>query len=143
LVLVLNLNVVDVFSTVLRDDKVRQQLLTQGELVGLTMQQQQRAVDATVQQFAAAVPASAGQQPPIPEKTVAELQASMQHSLALLQQATIPLGAPWPRQVSDLLERSALVIFSGLLVGLGGPFGFDTFRKLSSIAGVIRAIRQA
>jgi hypothetical protein len=99
LVLVLNLNVVDVFSTVLRDDKVRQQLLTQGELVGLTMQQQQRAVDATVQQFAAAVPASAGPQPPIPEKTVAELQASMQHSLALLQQATIPLGAPWPRQV--------------------------------------------
>lgn len=151
LVLVLNLNVVDVFNTVLRDDKVRQQLLAQSELVSLTMQQQQLSADAAVQQLAAATPAT--QDPTAdstdapshlrPEKSVAELQASMQQSLDLLQNAAIPMGAPWPQQFPELLERMALVIFSGLLVGLGGPFWFDTFRKLSSIAGVLRAIPQA
>lgn len=153
LVLVLNLNVVDVFNTVLRDDKVRQQLLAQSELVSLTMQQQQQAADAAVQQLAAATSApkdttadtSTTEAPPnlSPEKSVAELQASMQQSLDLLQNAAIPMGAPWPQQFPELLERMALVIFSGLLVGLGGPFWFDTFRKLSSIAGVLRALPQA
>jgi len=151
LVLVLNLNVVDVFNTVLRDDKVRQQLLAQSELVSLTMQQQQQAANAAVQQLAAVT--SAGPAPTVapietpphlsPEKSVAELQASMQQSLDLLQNAAIPIGAPWPQQFPELLERMALVIFSGLLVGLGGPFWFDTFRKLSSISGVIRALPQA
>lgn len=153
LVLVLNLNVVDVFSTVLRDDKVRQQLLAQSELVSLTMQQQQQAADAAVQQLAGAAPATTGAvtdatvaaAPPhlSHEKSVAELQTSMQQSLDLLQNAAIPMGAPWPQQFPELLERMALVIFSGLLVGLGGPFWFDTFRKLSSIAGVIRVLPQA
>lgn len=151
LVLVLNLNVVDVFNTVLRDDKVRQQLLAQSELVSLTMQQQQLSADAAVQQLAAATPAtqdptadSTEASPHLrPEKSVAELQASMQQSLDLLQNAAIPMGAPWPQQFPELLERMALVIFSGLLVGLGGPFWFDTFRKLSSIAGVLRALPQA
>jgi|GEM_PF-4730475 len=148
LVLVLNLNVVDVFNTVLRDDKVRQQLLAQSELVSLTMQQQQLAVDAAVQQLATKPEASdqlTTEAPPnlSPEKSVAELQASMQQSLDLLQNAAIPMGAPWPQQFPELLERMALVIFSGLLVGLGGPFWFDTFRKLSSIAGVIRVLPQA
>lgn len=147
LVLVLNLNVIDVFNTVLRDDKVRQQLLAQSELASLTMQQQQQAANAAVQQLAVATRApfdttAAG--PHLdPEKTIAELQSSMQQSLDLLQQAAIPMGAPWPQQFPELLERMALVIFSGLLVGLGGPFWFDTFRKLSSIAGVIRALPQA
>jgi len=158
LVLVLNLNVVDVFSTVLRDDKVRQQLLTQSELVSLTMQQQQQAADAAVQQHIELTPATAGAAvdtnlettpaaaapPPLsPEKSVAALQASMQQSLDLLENAAIPMGAPWPQQFPELLERMVWVIFSGLLVGLGGPFWFDTFRKLSSIAGVIRALPQA
>ncbi|OBP16515.1 hypothetical protein A5320_03675 [Rheinheimera sp. SA_1] len=154
LVLALNLNVVDVFSTVLRDDKVRQQLLAQSELVSLTMQRQQQATDAAVQQFAAATPGAAPDLTPTatktaappqlsPEKSAAELQASMQQSLKLLQNAAIPMGAPWPDKFPELLERMALVIFSGLLVGLGGPFWFDTFRKLSSIAGVLRALPQA
>lgn len=154
LVLALNLNVVDVFSTVLRDDKVRQQLLAQSELVSLTMQQQQQAADAAVQQLAAVTLGAAPNLTPAatktaaspqlsPEKSAAELQASMQQSLKLLQNAAIPMGAPWPDKFPELLERMALVIFSGLLVGLGGPFWFDTFRKLSSIAGVIRALPQA
>lgn len=150
LVLVLNLNVVDVFNTVLRDDKIRQQLLAQSELVSLTMQQQQQASTAAVQQLAAstateatAVDALSTAQYLQSEKSVAELQASLQQSLNVLEKAAIPMGAPWPQQIPELLERLGLVIFSGLLVGLGGPFWFDTFRKLSSIAGVVRALPQA
>ena len=59
------------------------------------------------------------------------------------RRGSIPMGAPWPVQFPELLERMVLVIFSGLLVGLGGPFWFDTFRKLSSIAGVVRALPPA
>ena len=144
LILVMNLNVVDVFSTVLRDDKVRQQLLAQSELVSLTMQQQQQAANVAIKQTAATTPDETASPPDLqPEKSVTELQTSLQQSLDLLQNAAIPMGAPWPQQFPELLERMALVIFSGLLVGLGGPFWFDTFRKLSSIAGVVRALPQA
>lgn len=145
LVLVLNLNVVEVFNTVLRDDKIRQQLLVQSELVSLSMQQQQLATDAAVRQFATD-PVNTGKDTTAqlqPEKSIAELQASMQHSLKILERGSIPMGAPWPVQFPELLERMVLVIFSGLLVGLGGPFWFDTFRKLSSIAGVVRALPPA
>lgn len=148
LVVMLNLNVIDVFNTVLKDDKIRQQLLAQSDLVALTMQQQQQVADQAVQQLqtAAAPPEQAastavgtGQA----EKNLNEASALLQHSLSQLQDAGLPFGEPWPAEPRAFAERALLVIFSGLLVGLGGPFWFDTFRKLSSIAGVAKAVAAA
>ncbi len=144
LVVMLNLNVIDVFNTVLKDDKIRQQLLAQSDLVALAMQQQQRSADQAVAQLqttespAQAISTAEGSTQA--EKSLTEASAQLQHSLRQLQDAGLPFGEPWPAELWAFAERALLVIFSGLLVGLGGPFWFDTFRKLSSIAGVARAV---
>ena len=39
-----------------------------------------------------------------------------------------------------LLKWVLAVLLAGLLIGLGGPFWFDTFRKLSSLTGIVRGL---
>ena len=40
-----------------------------------------------------------------------------------------------------LLKWFLAVLLAGLLIGLGGPFWFDTFRKLSALTSIVRGLQ--
>ncbi len=73
-------------------------------------------------------------------------QEDLKPLLQDLQQNSLPVGwhtAPWnqSRWKTDnrplaLIQWSLSLILSGLLIGLGGPFWFDTYRKLGVLAGL-------
>lgn len=50
--------------------------------------------------------------------------------------------AKWHESAWLLMQWGSAVLLTGLLIGLGGPFWFDTFRKLSALTGVTRSIRE-
>lgn len=47
----------------------------------------------------------------------------------------------WAGDIWLLLKWVLAVLLAGLLIGLGGPFWFDTFRKLSSLTGIVRGFQ--
>lgn len=47
----------------------------------------------------------------------------------------------WAGDTWLLLKWVLAVLLAGLLIGLGGPFWFDTFRKLSALTGIIRGLQ--
>ncbi|MEE2732950.1 MAG: hypothetical protein VYA55_19170 [Pseudomonadota bacterium] len=81
------------------------------------------------------------QTPPRPDDWQ-ELKPLLQN----LQHNALPIGwhtAPWhqpqwenSQQPLELLKWVLSLALSGLLIGLGGPFWFDTYRKLGALAGL-------
>jgi len=76
----------------------------------------------------------------------------------VLEKAQLPVGwehAPWnsaewakksletpdwyaPWKLSEYVKWFLSVLLSGFLVGLGGPFWFDTYRKLAALSGIAK-----
>jgi hypothetical protein len=74
----------------------------------------------------------------------------IQDSISELETAGVPIGwdsAPWKtssyQDADNIILRALIflgwifsVLLGGVLVGLGGPFWYDIFRKLGSLAGI-------
>jgi len=149
----LNVNAVHLFKTFLIDKDARRAMIESGEDVAKRMQEH----EAELKKLLVTIDSAQKENLEKIEKNVSALRETA-HTLS---QAGIPIGwdtAPWNskawkdyQKAEDWLLRVTggvwlllkwvfAVMLAGLLIGLGGPFWFDTFRKLSSLAGIVRGL---
>ncbi len=155
----LNVNAVQIYESLLRDESLRQSLIEQGEEVGKQMQEAEKRLAAELRKQGAG------------EISKEELDASiaeLRQVLDSVDSSGMPIGwdnFPWKSQAApgdepdDAQKTSAggigaglvasgayvgwafSVLLAGLLIGLGGPFWFDVFRKLGALAGMVRGMQ--
>jgi len=137
-----NLDALTVFKEFLADKGMRQVLIEKGNDVVKGLQQMEETIPAAT--------TGADESETDIQKDLLAKAEGIQSSLDELKASGVPIGwqtAPWNtgafREKDSNLSRLPTlvgwffsVLLGGLLVGLGGPFWYDTFRKLSSIARV-------
>lgn len=141
----LNLNALPLFEGLLINKEVRDRVVRQADAVIERLERQQTPAGAAI------APSQAGQEN---AQAFSQGIAAIREHTAALRGGGIPFGwdyAPWnsaawqthawPIHGWLLMKWGAAVLLTGLLIGLGGPFWFDTFRKLSALTGVAQAIR--
>lgn len=157
----LSINVIDLFQILLTDKGVRDTWIDKGEQAAAQWQRQAEELQALLVEKGSANQLS-------PEKASALIKANIQElekATASLQEAGLPIGwerRPWAGgewhsidcgrgdawSSKGCLDRAGLlvqwvlaVLFSGLLIGLGGPFWFEIYRKLGSLVGITRGVQ--
>lgn len=143
----LNVNAVQLFESVLTDKEMRAALIARGEAMVQDGAREPTGADAASPSSADAA-ADAEQ--------LAQHAAAIRAELATLRKEAVPFGwehAPWRGEAwhnADpvarggwLVQWTLSVLLAGVLIGLGGPFWFDAFRKLSMLTGVTRGVRTA
>lgn len=143
----LNINALHLFETLLIDKGLHNALIERGDETAQQLEQWRTQLDG--------LPA---QMPPERSKAAQALARNIseirEHNAAL-RSGSIPFGwehapwkaaawplAKWHESAWLLMQWGSAVLLTGLLIGLGGPFWFDTFRKLSALTGVTRSIRE-
>ena len=150
----LNVNAIHLFEAFLVNQEARQAMIKQGEAVAANLQKQ----EAALQQLIKTRGGEEKKNLEAVEKKFQELNKNMQ----TLSSIGIPIGwdtAIWKRPVwaekkdiKNLTLRSLAyawllflwmgsVLLTGFLIGLGGPFWFNTFRKLSALTGIVRGFQ--
>lgn len=150
----LNVNAIHVFKSFLVDKNARQAIIEQGNSVAAGLKEQ----EAALQELIKAGGKDKKKNFEEIEKNVRELRETAK----TLAATGIPIGwetAPWngpawvEKENNDnktlpdagnvwlLLMWAGSVLLAGLLIGLGGPFWFDTFRKLSALTGIFRGLQ--
>lgn len=150
----LNINAIRLIETFLVNREVRQAMIKQGETVAANLQKQETAL----QQFIKTRGEEEVKNLEEIEKNIQELNQTVQ----TLSSIGIPIGwstVIWKRPVwaekKDidsptlrslayawlLLLWTGSVLLTGFLIGLGGPFWFNTFRKLSALTGMVRGFQ--
>jgi len=143
----LNVNAIDMFKTLLTNQDVRTAWIAQGKKVGQQAGQQQQRLETVLAELKAKGEASAQEV----QQAIAHNTEVLQATAASLESSGIPMGwarAPWhgtewstaglPYRAWLVMQWLAAVLLAGLLIGLGGPFWFDTFMKLSSLTAILR-----
>ena len=136
----LNVSAVDLFTTYLQDKDLRDRLIARGDDVAGRV---------------VAMQTSSNEQPP-PEITQAlkdDLQR-FKRSMDSLRAEQLPIGwssVPWESDrwqavsfggpVGGFILWFFSVLLAGVLIGLGGPFWFDIFRKLGALTGIVGGLR--
>ncbi|MFN1549377.1 hypothetical protein [Vibrio natriegens] len=139
LVFAINFSSVDVVKFLIQSESSRAVLIQQAEKVAVRLNEQ---IASTEQNILKAVSDSTD----VPVFDADEFKKKIDESLDLLHQANLPIGwnhVPWRNFDEEVpfwqnVSWFLSVFSSGLLVGLGGPFWFDTFRKLSSLSRATR-----
>ena len=146
LAFVLNINALHLFETLLIDKGLHNALLERGDETAQQLEQRRAQFDGLPAQMS-------------PERskaqTLAQSISEIREHNAELRSGSIPFGwehAPWKAAAWPLtkwhesawllVQWGSAVLLTGLLIGLGGPFWFDTFRKLSALTGMARTIRE-
>ncbi len=146
----LNVDAVKIFRTFLQDKSVRSAMIDAGDAVAEELQSQL----ATLEQVRGARPSDDAQPADSSEdleKVLADHRQKLESELARLGSAGVPMGwdaspltaaawtegGPW---WSGVL-RGFSVALGGVLIGLGGPFWYDTFRKLGLLTTAARGMR--
>ena len=155
LVFTINFNVVDVVKTLAQSEESRQALIKQGDEIAerLTIQLQEEAQ------------AMAKQDQRDPEQIIERVSTSMERGMETLKKTQLPIGwkhSPWYEELERMkgsqwaiddwfawissnfftfLGWFFSVFLAGVLVGLGGPFWFDTYKKLSVISSVAKSFQ--
>lgn len=127
--LALNLNVVNVFNDLLTDKAMRQIIIDQGEHIAQRVNQRD--------------PVS--QEQLSPEQIKAQASANIQQYEQELKKYGIKVG--WDEATSNALQNwkdwamhLLFLFFSGCLIGLGGPFWFNIYKKLFAITSITRQV---
>lgn len=142
LVYCINFGVLEVFGTLLQNEQSRAVLVEQGQKLS---QEWQAKIHSEIQ--------TRGVEDP--EALVKEAESAFQQGVQSLQKAQLQIGwqyAPWrvaqksfwqwaQEDFINCLQWFFSVFFAGVLVGLGGPFWFDTYRKLSAIGALTRVFQ--
>ena len=148
----LNVDAVKVFTTFLQDRSARTAMIDAGDAVAQELQSQL----AVLEQVRGARPndgSQASESPEPLEKVLADHRQKLESELARLGSAGVPIGwdespltaeawtggGPW---WSGVL-RGLSVALAGVLIGLGGPFWYDTFRKLGLLTTAARGMQTA
>ena len=150
----LNINAIHLFKTFLVNREIRQAMIKQGHIVAANLQK----TEAALQQL---IKTRGGEE----KKNLEEVEKNVQKinkTVKTLSSTGIPIGwdtAIWKRQtwtekedINNLTLRTMAkawllflwvgsVLLTGLLIGLGGPFWFNTFRKLSVLTGIVRGFQ--
>lgn len=143
----LNVNAVHLFQTFLVDKDLRSSLIDQGQQVATFLEQQQEKLETELSQ---------SNQDSTPDN-LQQIQSNVIQAkdlVADIESAGVPIGwhsapwqssqwqqadtarYPWLQQTKLILVWLACLLFSGILIGLGGPFWFDTYKKISVLAGL-------
>lgn len=156
----LNINAVQLFESVLTDKEMRAALIARGEAMAQNGAREPTAADAaspSSADAASAAASAANADAAANAEQLAQHAAAIRAELATLRKEAVPFGwehAPWRsdewRNNADPMVRGGWlvqwmlsVLLAGVLIGLGGPFWFDAFRKLSMLTGVTRGVRTA
>lgn len=142
LVFSINFSSVDVVKFLMQSEESRTALIEQGNQIAEKLNEQIASTERTIQ-------AAREEGAEVPEFDAGELEQNISGSLRTLQQANLPIGweyAPWRTSDTALTPWQYVTWFlsvfgAGLLVGLGGPFWFDLFRKLSALSSVARVFK--
>jgi len=150
----LNVNAIHLFKSFLVDKKARLAIIEQGNSVAAGLKEQEAALQKVIKTGAEDE-----------KKNLQEIEENVQklrETAKTLAATGIPIGwdtAPWngpawaEKEVNGksifpdagngllLLTWAGSVLLAGLLIGLGGPFWFDTFRKLSALTGIVRGFQ--
>lgn len=138
----LNLNAIDMFRTLLTHEALRGKVIERGDEIARIPQQPAQSGTPAAE--------SAGQHADRSTQHLGEVRVGMD----VLRAGGIPFGwetVPWkgtvwqsgggPMKAWLLIEWAGAVLLTGLLIGLGGPFWFDAFRKLSTLTSPGPTIR--
>jgi len=146
----LNVNVVHLFQTLLTDKNIRQSWIEKGEKVAKHMEEQEAEFKKIQAQTLEQPEVDANSQ----LKSIKDNTKQFQSAVSSLRDSGLPVGwrtAPWYTSKwgnADRLNKSILffqwfmaVLMAGLLIGLGGPFWFDIFKKLSVLTSAMRGLQ--
>ena len=149
----LNINAIHLFKTFLGNKDIRQAIIEKGDNVAKKLKEQEKKLSELLETT------DISQEENV--KKINDNINDIQNSAELLSQTGIPVGwetAPW--KSSEWKEKNAkgwvvkgtwgiwillkwfiAVLLAGLLIGLGGPFWFDTFRKLLTLTSLIKGLQ--
>lgn len=146
LALIVNLNAIALFDVLVTDKELREDWIKRGEETAELLQKKQQELELLLQ-----APAQTGG-----KEQVAKIESNIREIRDLVGQDKskgVPMGwdlFPWHGEdwkKNDFLDRVWLsvtwmfgVLLAGLLIGLGSPFWFDAFRKLTAITGLARGL---
>lgn len=150
----LNINAIYLVKTFLENKEIRQTMVEQGNEVAKKLEEQGKAIEGFMK--------IGGEGDRANLEKIKENMQEINNTVKTMSSAGIPIGwdtAIWKKPVwqenkrekSDGLRyaRYAWLLFlwagsvllTGLLIGLGGPFWFNTFRKLSALSDIIRGFQ--
>ncbi len=141
----LNINAIHLVKTFLKHDEIRKAMIEQGDEVAKSWQDQKKAIEQ--------LKTIRGEGDQKNFKKIEENLQEINATVKTISSAGIPIGwdtAPWnkPRWKENLGLRVWLlslwagsIFLTGLLIGLGGPFWFNTFRKLSALTNIVRGFQ--
>ncbi|UCG13234.1 MAG: hypothetical protein JSU72_01715 [Deltaproteobacteria bacterium] len=150
----LNVNAIHLFKSFLVDKKAREAIIEQGNSVAAGLKEQEAALQELIE--------AGGKDKEKNIEEIAKNARELRETAKALSATGIPIGwdtAPWngpawgEKKDSDnttlpdagnawlLLTWGGSVLLAGLFIGLGGPFWFDTYRKLSAMTGMLRGFQ--
>jgi hypothetical protein len=148
LTLFVNINAVTLFDTLVTNKDLRDSWIKEGEQVAAQLNERQAELDRLLKQT---------QTEPDGEKQLMAITQNIEQIRNMVHAQSdkgIPIGwkfAPWKSTTwedTGILAGLWLrfkwligVLLAGLLIGLGGPFWFDTFKKLSAVTGLARGLQ--
>ena len=151
LVFSINFSAIDVAKTLIQSESARSALIEQGDAIAEQLYEQ-------LNRELEKAKGSGGGSAPNPEFDPKVLERSIKEGVRTLQESQLPVGwqhAPWQSEQNNTAREKfcqwitfggfvqwvGSVLLGGLLVGLGGPFWFDTYRRLGSLSNVARAFQ--
>lgn len=141
----LNVSAVDLFTTFLQDKGMRDRLIARGEVVAERMTAAQTSLARLQTKLDSGLDSDALQ-------VIQEQLSALDRSASRLQSEHLPIGwsnVPWRSErwrdmafggvVGSVVFWFISVLLAGILIGLGGPFWFDVFKKLGALTGIVRS----
>lgn len=148
LAFMLNVSAVDLFTTFLQDKGMRDRLIARGDAVSAQM----LAAEESLAQLQATLDSGMDADA---LKAVEEQLLALDRSTSTLRSEHLPIGwsnTPWRSErwqamsfggaVGGIAFWLASVLLAGILIGLGGPFWFDVFKKLGALTGIVRSTQR-
>jgi hypothetical protein len=129
----LNVDAPKLFESYLRDPVLRQKIIAQGEAVAGELEKTKQSLQA---ELATTDPATLDQLTAGAQQISEQIKKLDEHSIPLSLEGS-PLYGKQLRG-GDFWRWFLSVTLGGFLIGLGGPFWFDSFRKVSALTTIAR-----
>lgn len=143
LALSMNINPIKIFSAYLNDAELRSNIIDQGDIIGERLQAQQKTLEKLIEKKESISEDSAN--------GIEKSYSKIQDSIKELQNVDIPFGwekptyenfkDAWGNRTFESIKLVFYLFLGGLLIGLGGPFWFDLFRKMSGFVSIARKLQ--